>query len=309
LTPDTDVHQAHQLLIEDPEARVVINFHGNAGNVAQGYRPQTYRSLTSSNSKIHVITVDYRGFGRSTGVPSEAGLIMDGVALVNYVLSLGVPPERIVLLGQSLGTQVASAVALHFADYAASMRLLPSADSDINLPEDPSSVLAPSPEPITFGSVVLVASFPALNKLLKVYRLGGLIPILSPLRVYPYIQSLVLRFVHENWNTSSRLAALVDSAAKNSRALNVQIIHARDDRDIHYTMGQENFLACVSALEYVSSGGVETKSQGDWGDHVIKKQAVYKDVRVEWELFMSGGHNRIVADVPIALAVMRGLNI
>src|ERR1700712_3972751 len=41
---------AHKLLTEDPESRIVINFHGNAGHVGQGYRPQTYKSLTSASS-------------------------------------------------------------------------------------------------------------------------------------------------------------------------------------------------------------------------------------------------------------------
>jgi pimeloyl-ACP methyl ester carboxylesterase len=286
----------------------LLTRHKNAGHVANGYRPQTYRSLTSSNSKIHVFTIDYRGFGRSTGIPSEAGLIMDGVALVKYILSLGIPPDHIVLLGQSLGTQVATAVALHFADSAASTLLLPNVDTDVNLPGD-FSLFAPNPEPTTFGAVILVASFPSITKLLKVYRFAGLVPVLSPLRVYPYLQSLALRFIHETWNTSDRLAALVTSATKNNRSLRIQIIHAANDRDINWRMGEENFKACVQALKDVGDGDVGFESQGDWGE-TIKKLAWHKnDVKVEWELLMNGGHNRIVADVPVALAVMRGLGL
>jgi pimeloyl-ACP methyl ester carboxylesterase len=293
-------------LTQDENVLVVINFHGNAGNVGQGYRPQTYKSLTSASTRIHVLTVDYRGFGRSTGIPSEAGLITDGVALVNFVLDLGIPPERIVLLGQSLGTQVASAVSLHFASPAESARLLPPAETEFN-----AAALATLPsrkEPVTFASVILAASFPSLPKLLKVYRLGGLVPLLSPLRVYPTIQNFVLRFIHECWRTSDRLAALVAASAKQDLPLNLQIMHAANDYDISWRMGDENFKACVAALREVDGGDVEVKAVGDWGE-TIKKDVKVGNTKVSWQLLMSGGHNRIVADVPIALAVMRGFGL
>ena len=54
----------------------------------------------------------YRGFGHSTGSPTEAGLIIDGVTLVSWIISVtNIPRERIVILGQSLGTAVSAAVA------------------------------------------------------------------------------------------------------------------------------------------------------------------------------------------------------
>lgn len=290
----------------------MLNFHGNAGNVGQGYRPQTYKSLTSASSKIHVLTVDYRGFGRSSGSPSEAGLIADGVALVSYVLELGIPPERIILLGQSLGTQVASAVALHFASPSESINLLPNATTDIN----PGAVVSlqsdTTRKPITFASVILAASFPSLTKLLKVYRLGGLVPLLTPLRVYPSIQNFVLRFIHEPWDTSLRLSALVKAAASQNLPLHLQIMHSANDYDISWRMGAENFAAAVMGLQEVSQskgeGEVEMSSIGEWGE-TIRKSAKLGEVKVEWTLLMSGGHNRIVADVPVALAVVRGFGL
>lgn len=54
----------------------------------------------------------YRGFGHSTGNPTETGLIVDGVALVSWIMSVTkIPPERIVILGHSLGTAVSAGVA------------------------------------------------------------------------------------------------------------------------------------------------------------------------------------------------------
>lgn len=54
----------------------------------------------AAKPNTHILTIDYRGFGHSSGSPTEAGLIVDGVALVDWVLNVaGIPPERIVILG------------------------------------------------------------------------------------------------------------------------------------------------------------------------------------------------------------------
>ena len=61
---------------------------------------------------ILIVRSSYRGFGHSTGNPTETGLIVDGIALVSWIMSVtNIPPERTVILGQSLGTAVSAAVA------------------------------------------------------------------------------------------------------------------------------------------------------------------------------------------------------
>ena len=55
-----------------------------------------------------VITFDYRGYGKSTGIPSREGLVADGAAVIDWVRKhkkLG--KEDIFILGQSLGGAVA----------------------------------------------------------------------------------------------------------------------------------------------------------------------------------------------------------
>lgn len=55
-----------------------------------------------------MVAIDYGGFGTSSGTPSEAGLQTDALALADWAGTVaGVPPERIVVFGQSLGTAVA----------------------------------------------------------------------------------------------------------------------------------------------------------------------------------------------------------
>ena len=57
---------------------------------------------------LSLFAFDYRGYGESEGVPSEEGLYRDADAAYRYLRdTLGVPPERIVIFGHSLGSAVA----------------------------------------------------------------------------------------------------------------------------------------------------------------------------------------------------------
>ncbi len=60
---------------------------------------------------LAVLVVDYRGYGGNPGEPSEEGLARDADAAVAALGELGYPPERVVYLGESLGTGVVTALA------------------------------------------------------------------------------------------------------------------------------------------------------------------------------------------------------
>lgn len=212
-------------------------------------------------------------------------------------MSLGIPSSRIILLGQSLGTQVAAAVALHFADSRTSLELLPGEDKDFNLPRE-LSLFKKDQGPQDFAAVILAASFPSLKKLLPVYRLAGKIPVLSPLRVYPRILALLLSYVHETWNTEARISALVSSAAGPGRSLRLHIMHARDDWDIAFHMGEINMQAAESALtaaatEEMGSSFVgkenETRRREVWLGQDDEEHGIRARVKVIFELLMHGG--------------------
>jgi pimeloyl-ACP methyl ester carboxylesterase len=244
--------------------------------------------------KVHIITMDYRGFGYSTGSPYEAGLIADGITMVNYILSLGIPPSRIILLGQSLGTAVTSGVALHFADRAASLRLLPPTQNS-NLTSlftnQPAVVGSERTKPIDFAAVILVASFPSFPRLLLTYRLSGLFPVLSPLRIYPGLQQWLISFIQEDWPTALRLSALVAAAADSQeRKLRLHLIHALDDSDIPWRNGEMNYEACYHAL--ASAAGEAKIGLGgvDWGTEGFKREArLGERAKVLFETLKFGG--------------------
>jgi len=88
--------------------RVLLFFHGNAGNIS--HRQASLEIFHRLG--LNVLILDYRGYGRSEGRPSEAGLYEDARAAWDYLLEVrGVAPSDIVLFGRSLGGAVAAELA------------------------------------------------------------------------------------------------------------------------------------------------------------------------------------------------------
>jgi fermentation-respiration switch protein FrsA (DUF1100 family) len=86
----------------------LLYYHGNGGNIS--HRLERTKSIVDALG-ADVALVDYRGYGRSDGRPSERGLYADGGAIYEAARARGFPPERIVLFGESLGCAVAVEVA------------------------------------------------------------------------------------------------------------------------------------------------------------------------------------------------------
>jgi uncharacterized protein len=86
----------------DKTKPVFLYFHGNGGNLMQ--RAERFRRLTSDGSGLYAIS--WRGYGNSGGSPSETGLRQDS-QIAYQALASRVPPEQIVIFGESLGTTLA----------------------------------------------------------------------------------------------------------------------------------------------------------------------------------------------------------
>lgn len=99
------------LLFEHPSPQgTILYFHGNAGaldtwgDVGQDFAPFPY----------HVLVVDYRGYGKSTGtIESEAQLHEDALAVYRFAES-NLSTERFVIVGRSIGTGVAAQLAAKY---------------------------------------------------------------------------------------------------------------------------------------------------------------------------------------------------
>uniref|UniRef100_G3PDN4 AB hydrolase-1 domain-containing protein n=1 Tax=Gasterosteus aculeatus aculeatus TaxID=481459 RepID=G3PDN4_GASAC len=88
---------------------VIIYLHGNLGTRAIHHRVELVKILSAAG--YHVLSLDYRGFGDSTGEPSEAGLTSDALFLFNWVKKHG-RGGPVCLWGHSLGTGVATNTAV-----------------------------------------------------------------------------------------------------------------------------------------------------------------------------------------------------
>ncbi|PHH86815.1 hypothetical protein CDD83_9729 [Cordyceps sp. RAO-2017] len=281
LSSDFAQTESFRLLREDAEARLILYFHGNAGHIAQAVRPDTYHALTDTSS-YHLVAIDYRGFGHSTGVPSEDGLIQDASALVEWAINAaGISPDRIVLIGHSLGTAVVSGVAERYAVRG-----------------------------VEFAGIVLVAGFSNLASLLSGYRIGGLIPLLGPFAAWPAFTKLLDRFVVDKWHSADRLANIVRHTKSRLR---LSLVHAKNDRDIPCTEDDVLFRSAVNESvsildddEFAAWKESRTVRKGE--DAFVTTWTSEPDILVRQELFPYGAHDPIVGYAPVTLAVMRSFD-
>lgn len=96
----------HGWLLEHPDPRaVVLHVHGNAGNVTHR---ASLAAILRERIGASVLLFDYRGYGRSEGVPTIEGLIRDARAARDFCAERAkVSPRDVVLMGESLGGGVA----------------------------------------------------------------------------------------------------------------------------------------------------------------------------------------------------------
>ncbi|OKL64565.1 hypothetical protein UA08_00130 [Talaromyces atroroseus] len=334
---------AYKLLSEEPNSRVVTNFHGNAAHLGSVIRPEMYRmalGVSTPQNPVHVFAIDYRGYGISTGSPSEEGLITDGVTLLNFLTSepCNIPPSQIVIAGLSLGTAVTTAVAERFAFGAA-----PDSPDSVTIVGQPA---LKDPEP--FAGIILVASFSNLPDLIESYSFKGLTPpMLSPLAGYPRAREWVKSQILDTWQTNSRLARLTsmkprgddDSAESDARhaqkGVDITIIHARDDAEIPWKEGFMNWKWGTTGWNNDDDKQKKVGSQSQVGkivyervaeDGVTETRVWEKEIwpsperstsfaktnsngkgvkRVRWEKVGYGGHNQVGAYSVAALAILR----
>lgn len=88
---------------------VIIYLHGNVGTRAINHRVELVKILSAAG--YHVLSLDYRGFGDSTGEPSEAGLTSDALYLYHWVKKQS-RGGHVCLWGHSLGSGVATNAAV-----------------------------------------------------------------------------------------------------------------------------------------------------------------------------------------------------
>jgi uncharacterized protein len=86
---------------------LILYFHGNGGALVD--RVPRFRLFAANGYGL--LAVSYRGYGGSTGSPTQMGLIRDGEAAYREARSRGYADDHIVLMGESLGTGIATVLA------------------------------------------------------------------------------------------------------------------------------------------------------------------------------------------------------
>jgi abhydrolase domain-containing protein 12 len=134
----------------------ILFFHGNAATRALKARIQHYTAF-SSRLSANVLAIDYRGFGDSTGTPTEHGLARDARAAWNYLIKSGATADQILIVGHSLGTGVSALLGAELSD-----------------------------EGISPKGVVLLSPFSSISKVLETYSILSVIPLMKPLAMIPW---------------------------------------------------------------------------------------------------------------------------
>lgn len=99
--PDVSINAIH-FKLKNPKG-IILYFHGNKDNLERWGKISS--ALTHYNYEI--LVMDYRGYGKSTGLRTEENLYQDALYCYNFVKdNLG--HENIVIYGRSLGTGIAS---------------------------------------------------------------------------------------------------------------------------------------------------------------------------------------------------------
>lgn len=113
-TVTSDSVAIHGWFVPALKSRGTLLFsHGNAGNISHRLQLiQLYRGLG-----LDVLIYDYRGYGKSEGKPDEQGTYRDIRAIWNYMTNERmIPPDRIIVLGRSLGAALATHLAFELAE-------------------------------------------------------------------------------------------------------------------------------------------------------------------------------------------------
>lgn len=86
-----------------PGQATILYFHGNGGEIAD--RAERFAAYQAEG--FGVFFLSYRGYGASTGSPSQKGLMDDARAAHDWLIAKGIAPDQIMLVGESLGSGVA----------------------------------------------------------------------------------------------------------------------------------------------------------------------------------------------------------
>lgn len=268
-----------KLLREDTDARLVIHTHGSSGALAAYCRAECYRSLSSlAPNKIHVLAFDYRGFGLSTGSPTEQGLRIDIQAVLDWAVEVaGVPTDRIIIFGQSMGSGVAIALVRSLAL-----------------------------QNISVAGLIVTRAFPDILTLSSEYRSFFGVRPFGPLAKFPNLKAICTRSMQNKWLNRDALVDIV----RHSPSYQIQIFHAQDDPIVPWHLSNDLFdhAALAASREGMTKDDIlkeKVKRKQDMGEGGWCVEWPTSNGLIRQEVPKYGYHDKIMAQPQIAMAVMR----
>ena len=133
--------------------------------------------MSSVGDASHVIAIDYRGFGdSSSAIPTEKSLKVDSLTAYDWIVAQGVDPSKIVLVGHSLGTGVASGLAYHLTQKG-----------------------------MAFGGLVLLSAYASIADAAIGYPM---IPLLLPFRGWSWTEKMIRGVLIDKWNSTECIRSL-----------------------------------------------------------------------------------------------------
>ena len=163
----------------------ILFLHGTVGTRAMRIRVQHYLAF-AARLRANVLAPDYRGFGDSTGTPSEEGVVLDARAAWDWLRARGAHPSNVLVVGSSLGTGVAVQFASALEEEASRAEV----SGDLKK-GGVAGWVHPTPAVVRERprGVVLLSPFSKLETLIDTYYILGLVPLFAPLRTVPYLAS------------------------------------------------------------------------------------------------------------------------
>jgi fermentation-respiration switch protein FrsA (DUF1100 family) len=108
--PVKNGQKIHGWFIQSTGQETLLYFHGNAGNISD----RLDKLAIFHQLGLNVLIIDYRGYGKSEGHPTENGIYEDALVSFDYLMTrIDVDQKKIIAYGASLGGAVAVELALH----------------------------------------------------------------------------------------------------------------------------------------------------------------------------------------------------
>lgn len=87
---------------------VILYCHGNTGNIDYYWGRQKLLANLGGKARFGILMIDYKGFGKSEGTPTEGGLVKDMNAGLEWLKKNGLTNDRLIIYGFSIGSYPAT---------------------------------------------------------------------------------------------------------------------------------------------------------------------------------------------------------